>query len=392
MTFKYTRDRKVEDVVRNAKEKGGSYDSYLDSDCTFYKAKEGDCHIRIMPRSWNDTAVWGRGWHIKVQIHRNVGADKGTYLCLKMLNKRCPVCEAKEASSDEDEADRLRAQARILCWIIDRSNERAGPQIMSMPVSLFRDISQRSLDKESESVIYIDDPEEGFDITFVREGTDKKTKWTGVEVLRKSSPLHKDLNKQKVWLDFITKHPLPDSLVYFDYEHISQVLYGRTDRDDTSGDTDPRGARRLGADEEVDRGGARRRPSDDDEGRGEHASRGRYVEEDDDRGSRRRPSDDDEDRGSRRRSSDDYDDDDRGSRRRPSGDYSDPPFEDDRASSRRRPRDVEDDPPSARRSGDDAASTPRYRPKDSDAALAKDDDNSPIGQVRSSLSRMRGNR
>ena len=242
-------DRTVESVVRKSKQAGGLYDSYLASDVQMYKPKEGEACVRILPPTWEDVEKWGDGWEIGVYIHYSVGPDNGTYLCLdKMKGEPCPVCEARRTITDQDEADQLKPGYRCICWVIDRDNEKAGPMIWSMPISLFRDINARSVDKKSNAPILIDDPEEGYDIIYNREGTGLKTKYTAVEVSREPSPLHDNEKLQARWLDYVTEHPLPDVLNFYDAEHIEKVLFGKTDRrkeaEDETEETETRPSRR----------------------------------------------------------------------------------------------------------------------------------------------------
>ena len=86
MAFKFRGgDRSSEDVTRRSKMSGGNYDNYLSSDAPFFKAKEGENTVRIMPPTWDDQEKWGNGWEIVVWLHRNVGPDNGTYLCLDKM-------------------------------------------------------------------------------------------------------------------------------------------------------------------------------------------------------------------------------------------------------------------------------------------------------------------
>lgn len=263
MVFKYSATRQTEEVVRKSKQSSGGYDSWLSPDATFLKIDEGQNEIRILPPTWaldfrdllaegldnglgRDKAMaaaakkypeqaeefkrWGDGWEITVFIHRNVGPDNGTYLCLdKMLGEPCPVCEARR-DADEEEADKLKVQSRIVAWIIDRKRASAGPQVGSLPLTLTRDINGRSVDKKSSGVILIDDPYEGYDVTFTREGSDLRTKYTQVDISRDPSPVSDDKKKMEQWLQFIEDHPLPELLVYHDAEHIEKVLFGKTER------------------------------------------------------------------------------------------------------------------------------------------------------------------
>lgn len=284
--FKYRGGRRtVEEVSRQSKQSGGGFDSYLDPECTFLKVREGDVQLRILPGTWEVEGDAPVPWHYDIWVHYNVGPDNGVYLCpAKMKNESCPICDARH--DNEDDADALRVSRRVLAWVIDRDNERAGPQVFSIPNTLFRDICNHSIDKKHDEVILIDDPEQGYDIMFTREGSDKKTKYTGVEVAREPTSIHEDEKKQEAWLDFIADHSLPDMLVFFDAAHVEKVLYGRAERKGRDDDDDkpPRRSRlRSEEDEEVeDRGGSRRsRARDDDDDRPSRASRRDEDDEDD---------------------------------------------------------------------------------------------------------------
>lgn len=230
--FVYTgKDRTVESLVRKSKNAGGLYDSYLVGDVSMLKVKEGESCIRVLPPTWKDKKKYGDEWDIGVYLHFSVGPDNAAYLCLdKMRGESCPVCEAQRSAADETEADKLKPSFRVLAWVIDRDNEKAGPQVWSLPPTLFKEITLRSIDKKSNAPILIDDPEEGYDIVFNRVGTTLNTKYTAVEVSRDPSPLHDNQAKQDTWLEYITEHPLPDLLNFYDAEHIEKVLFGRVQR------------------------------------------------------------------------------------------------------------------------------------------------------------------
>lgn len=294
--FKYRGgDRKVEDVVKRSKQSGGSYDSWLSADATFLKIREGDNAVRILPPTWKDIAKYGDGWELQVYLHRSVGPDNGTYLCLdKMLGKPCPCCDARRDAADEDEADKLKPGWRAIAWAIDRDAEKAGPQIMSLPVTLFRDINARSVDKKTNAVILIDDPEEGYDVLFTRTGADLRTKYTAVEVERDSTPVHSDQKKQDRWLAFIDEHPLPDMLVFHPADHIEKVLFGKTERrgkpeDEEEVERPSRRARRGEVEEEPEPvSGRKRRAEPEEEAEVEERPRRRGHEEPEEEIPRRR--------------------------------------------------------------------------------------------------------
>lgn len=228
-------DRTVESVVRRSKGGGGMYDSVVVPDIPSFKVKEGESCVRILPPGWEDTERWGDGWDIEVYLHYGVGPDNSRYLCLdKMKNEPCPVCEARLKAADKEESDQLRPRGVNLCWVIDRDNEKAGPQVWFIPKTLYREINTRSVDKKNDTPILIDDPEEGYDVVFHRAGTTMtNTKYTGVEVSRDATPLNDDQKLEQRWLSYIQEHALPEVLNYYDAAHIEKVLFGKAVAKDT---------------------------------------------------------------------------------------------------------------------------------------------------------------
>jgi len=267
MVFKYRGDtRTVEDVLRRARNRGGMYDSIISPELPLYKAKEGEGRIRILPATWDDQKTWGNGWQIEAIVHYNVGNDRGNYLCLDAMRKeRCPVCEARFRTRDPAEKEAYKQSRRALCWIIDRNNERAGPQIFNMAQVLASDIDKRSVSKKDNSLFRIDHPEKGNDVMYNREGSDKKTKWTQVEVEQEQTPVHADPRRMKQWLDYIEEYPLPEQLNFYEAEYIEKVLFGAEDSSTSDAAEEPvdtpRRGRAAAAEEEVSKW---RRPSRDE--------------------------------------------------------------------------------------------------------------------------------
>lgn len=265
------RGRTSEDVTRRAKQSSGRYDSFVEGEVTWFKPREGENTIRLLPWLNGDDPEfkaldekWGNHWGIDIILHSQVGADKGQYLCLdKMNGEPCPVCEVWRG--DDEEA--LAPGNRVLCWLIDRNDERAGPKLWSMPLGVSKDFSAASKIKGSGEVLLVDDPEEGYDIYFDREGEKKLTKYKRIEVSRDPTPLHDKPAKMDAWLDYVAEHRLPDLLKFYEPDYLEKVLSGQVsarERDD--GEDDDRGSRRGGRgrdrdDDREERGGGRSRPS-----------------------------------------------------------------------------------------------------------------------------------
>jgi hypothetical protein len=240
--FKYRGARRtVEEVNRRAKRSGAGYDSYIDAAVPMYKPKEGECCIRLMPPTWTEDK-WGDYWNIDVWVHYGVGAKGGTYLCLdKMKNERCPVCEAASEAADKDEARQFQPTLRAFCWVIDRNEEKLGPQVWSMPNSMFKEINSRMTDKKTGEVLIIDgredeDNSEGYDVIFTREGSKLNTDYTGVEISRDPTSLHDDDRIAARWMKYIRERPLPDLLQFYDADYIDKVLMGRAEPKEDEGE------------------------------------------------------------------------------------------------------------------------------------------------------------
>lgn len=367
--FEYA-GRSSEDNSRRAKQSSGRYDSYLIEQLPYFSPKAGEHCIRIIP--WLNgkdpefkelVEKWGSHWGIDLIWHRNVGPDKGTYLCLdKMLGEPCPPCDVWREESEED----LKPSDRVLCWLIDRDDEKTGPKLWAMPLANSKDISAVSQVKgrsgEEGALLLIDHPEDGYDVYFDVEGEKDRTRYKRFEVARDPSPLHENDKKMKAWLSYVKDHRLPDLLKFYDADYLEKMLSGQISKeDDDNGDSDG------------DRSSRRRRPSEEDNGGGRSSRRGRGADPDETpRGSRGRSRGDadpegssDEDtgeRGSRRgeRGSRASANDDRGGSRRGRGAEPDPDPDDD-------PGDVPDEGRSSRRGAARGGGNERYRaPKDDD--------------------------
>jgi hypothetical protein len=268
--FSY-RGRSGEEVARRAKQSSGRYDSFLTEEVTWYKPHDGENHVRIIPWLNGDDPdfdalieKWGSHWGIDIIVHRNVGPDNGTYLCNdKMNGEPCPPCDAYRDGEDD-----LRGSDRVLCWLVDRKAEKSGVQLWAMPLGNSKDISAVSQVKGSGAVLLIDDPEEGYDIYFEREGEKKRTKYKRFEVDRDPSPLHENEKKQADWLEYVTERRLPDLLKFYDAEYLDKVLSGQSSKseDDEDGGGERSSRRGRGRDDGEEETSDRRRGRDSDRG------------------------------------------------------------------------------------------------------------------------------
>lgn len=247
-----------EDQARKRSEaSGGDFDKYLVDGIKMFKVNDGPNTIRILPPTWPKPEHFGHD----IWVHYGVGPDRQTYLCLhKMKGEKCPICEERieaERAGDEKYAKELKPRQRVLMFIVDRDHEKEGVQAWAAPWTVDRDLAKVSRDRQSGQTLFVDHPEEGYDIEFEKKGAKDRTEYLGIAVARRESSLGSDL-----WLEFAVEHPLPDQLQYFDYDHIAQAFGGATKKSDRD-DPPARGGRDH--DETADR---RSHGADEDRGRG----------------------------------------------------------------------------------------------------------------------------
>ncbi len=250
--FRY-QPREKDAVKKRANQSGGLFDSIFKSRFATFTPKEGDYRLRVLPPTWEDAQHFG----LDIYVHYGIGSDNQSYLCLdKMRGEKCPICEQRkvaERSGDPEYARSLVPTKRVLVWVVDRADEESGPQLWSMAWTIDRDLANLSIDKASGELLLIDDPEDGYDIEFVRTGKGLKTKYSGTAVARRSSPLADDPKQSDAWLAFVAENPLTEVLQYFDADHIASIAEGKgAAKDEENEDEAPTRSKSRAQDEEED--------------------------------------------------------------------------------------------------------------------------------------------
>ena len=254
--FKYHR-RSASDIEKRASQRGGSYESYLREDIKMYKVKNGQQTVRFLPPPEEDYEHYA----IDVYLHYQVGIDQQTIVCpRKMASENCPICEEYEAEMSEsnddlsdkekEEINQLQPGKRVLGYIIDRDEENEGVQAWGQPWTLDRDIGKQMIDSRTGEILYIDDPEEGYDVTFDKEGQGRRTKYTGIKIARRSSALARNEKKIDEYLDFAVNNPLKSIPIIKDYDDIKAIFHAKDTKDGDRNDGRDRDNRRDKKDEE----------------------------------------------------------------------------------------------------------------------------------------------
>ena len=218
--FKYTPPSAA--VVRkHADASSSKWDAYL-TDYPRYKVREGENLIRILPPTWEGDGHFG----LEIQVYYSVGPDKQTYLVPK--EGADPVQEERTKAirqGDQQYADTLKKRTRMLYWVIDRSQESDGPSLWTAPQSFDSQLSGLLSDRDG-TILEIDNPEKGFDVSFRVVGQGIHRRYESISIARSESPLSGDAGLMDEWLQFIVDNPLPDQLKYYSYEHIRRELTG----------------------------------------------------------------------------------------------------------------------------------------------------------------------
>ena len=287
--FKY-RKRTKEQVRERANMRGGNFDSIIKPKFKMLKVRDGKNIIRILPPTWDDASHYG----YDIWVNYGIGADNQSYLSLsKMKDEADPLAEARRAAEkdgDKELSKALQPRQRILMWVIDRNAEEEGPLLWAAPFTLDKAIVNLSLDEDTKEVVYIDDPDDGCDVRFYKEGSGLKTDYDASKIrILKPSPLHDDSGQAQDWLEFVQENPIPDCLQFYDYDHISTAFDGtaRTEKkaDDDEDDIKPRSRGKAAADDnEDDKPAPRKRAAvqDDDDDTEKPVAHGKSKLADDD--------------------------------------------------------------------------------------------------------------
>jgi len=226
-SFRY-QERSKDDLKERANAKGGNFDDYILPKYKKYKVRDGKNLIRILPPTWDQAKHYG----YDIWLNYNIGPDNQAYLSLaKMKNERNdPIAEAAREAANEGD-DKLRRELlprqRILMWVIDRNEEDEGPQLWACPQTVDKAFANLSFDEDTGEVIYIDDPEQGCDVRFFKEGTGLKTDYDASKMrLMKPSPLSEDPKLMDEWLDYAQQNPVPECLHFYDCDYIASIFNG----------------------------------------------------------------------------------------------------------------------------------------------------------------------
>ena len=201
------------------REKGNTFEGFIKDEFQGFSAKKENW-IRFLPPTWENASHYG----IDIWVHYSVGPENASVLCLyKMTGKPCPICEAhaKAESEGREDADKLRPTRRVLVWLINRNDTKEKkPQYWAQPQTVDKEITKICRDRVTGQLYYIDHPDQGFDVTFDKDGEGMTTKYTGFQIVRQPSSI------EDIYLEYAISNPLPDILLWRTYEEVKDLFEG----------------------------------------------------------------------------------------------------------------------------------------------------------------------
>lgn len=233
-------------AIARSHESTNQRDSYIIAgDFKYFKLKENNDHnIRPLPPTWDKESLPQRllpmsnsifnekgkpsHWAIDIWVHYRIGVNDNSYLCAeKMLGEPCPICEDIRTSNDTEYIRQLSPVRRVLLWIIDRDNENAGPILWAPPFSVDKDMLGVSTDPKQGIARSVDNPDEGYDVSFRIEGKIPMVKYKTFKLSFSPCSISESKDKYNAWLEYISKYPLPSLLEFHNYDKIYKEHHGK---------------------------------------------------------------------------------------------------------------------------------------------------------------------
>ena len=163
-------------------------------DVKFFQPNKGTSTLDIIPYEVTvdnhpEGLEPGDLWYRRtIWVHFGIGAEDKSYLCLKTIGKRCPICDAraqmlKDGDADEELIKSLKPKERELYNVIDLYDEKAGVQLWDMSYYLFGKMLEDEIREGDEDLAGFADLQDGKTIK-VRFGEKKIGKNAFLEATR----------------------------------------------------------------------------------------------------------------------------------------------------------------------------------------------------------------
>jgi len=108
-----------------------------------------------------EIATPGTLWYKRpYKLHRSVGTDNDSYVCLTSIGKKCPICEYRskrmKEGADKEETDAMRASLRNLYIVVplDSKKHELTPHIFDISQFLFQNLLNEELEENEDNGVF----------------------------------------------------------------------------------------------------------------------------------------------------------------------------------------------------------------------------------------------
>ncbi|MDD3970466.1 MAG: hypothetical protein PHC31_00975 [Clostridia bacterium] len=168
------RDKVVQDTTRQKNATNNYGYLKLPKDVRVFQPEAGRIQLDILPYIVTDEkhpdrnvemeiAIPGELWYKRpFKVHRNIGAENDTVVCLTSFSQRCPICEylakRRKEGADLEEIKTLRPSQRNLYCVIPIGVKGADekPHVWDVSQYLFQNLLNEELEEDSDNAVFPD--------------------------------------------------------------------------------------------------------------------------------------------------------------------------------------------------------------------------------------------
>lgn len=176
-----------------------------------------------------DVAVPGTEWYRRpYRLHRNIGSENDSVVCLTSIGKKCPVCDyrtrlQREGKSEDEELKALKASDRNLYVVVPIGHKEYDevPHIFDISRYCFQDALREETDENPEYRPFFDPSVDGFTLN-IRFSEEK----LGKNKYAAASRIDFETRKQGYDDDFLKKVPnLDECLQILSYKELESKFF-----------------------------------------------------------------------------------------------------------------------------------------------------------------------
>ena len=136
-----------------------------------------------------------------------------------MLKKRCPICEAEKDErrrGDAEVAKQIMVRPKWIAYIRTARARNRKPRLFGCsPTKMDQDVLVYVKDKRTGKYLEVDNPDDGYDLSFRRTGQMLNTRYRGFQFDRDPTPMVDDQRTQEEILETMNERPLPSILNFY---------------------------------------------------------------------------------------------------------------------------------------------------------------------------------